>query len=709
MTRGHAPRGVAGEVDRGSARRDVTHRADDARAEVTPAATPTTRAVPDAPRRLVVGGAPVEREAFLDELRAAVEAAAAEDLGPAWSVDRCPYIDRYFGLYAERAPAELERTLARYAPEAAASPSVAEAIAEVVGRVRDGLARWRDTGTLAEELRAVAPPGAFADAAEAHLVEVGDPRALGHGHAPAAAVAAAAGFGGDAQVHDDALAARIAAAHGAAAVTLGTHVAFAAGAYRPHEPVGAALLAHELAHVGQQAGAAAGDRVGATSARAERDADAAGAEMFLGWLGLARQARSAQAASGLALQRCDGCGTAKEREVPPPVPAPAPMCVKPAVKVTATGPIAAWAGRPNVVPGDVAQELVCESFQLTTAFTDAAGVTVTAGTAVMPTAWDNTAATVPVVVTATGQTVTVPKLLLRPAFTPTAGVVPYASGIDATAKRYAKASTEVETWIAAESSYTKKHTYWAESLTKLQTEETAAQSAFNDDLIRQFMWNRFDADIAALVAAGNTERGLTGAAALDPDLIKAMLFKETAIGTTGPYLQDDGDVRNHYNIGQAVDSSGSMYMAFLLRDPARTSTFHLETMKTDLEDAMRRKKELDAQATRTPAEEAELTELTRKSARYWETFVWEYRAAGQSTGFNEAVADLWASQTPALNLSYQHWIQMQIFWLFEKRSRASSWQGAVKDYNGSKKYAKAIFGRLADVKAAGAAGKPYRP
>jgi len=59
---------------------------------------------------------------------------------------------------------------------------------------------------------------------------------------------------GGVRVHTGATAARLAAEHGARAFTVGTDVAFAAGAYQPNTPHGDALLAHELAHVVQQQG-----------------------------------------------------------------------------------------------------------------------------------------------------------------------------------------------------------------------------------------------------------------------------------------------------------------------------------------------------------------------------------------------------------------------------------------------------------------------
>lgn len=58
------------------------------------------------------------------------------------------------------------------------------------------------------------------------------------------------------RIHDDALAARSAAAVGAHAYTVGHHVVFGAGRYAPGSMAGRHLLAHELVHVVQQAGGA---------------------------------------------------------------------------------------------------------------------------------------------------------------------------------------------------------------------------------------------------------------------------------------------------------------------------------------------------------------------------------------------------------------------------------------------------------------------
>ncbi|HEV8321596.1 MAG TPA: DUF4157 domain-containing protein, partial [Myxococcota bacterium] len=69
-----------------------------------------------------------------------------------------------------------------------------------------------------------------------------------------------AGFGfdfGQVRVHDDAESAALSRSLGARAFTYGSDVYFRAGAYAPRTAAGAWLLAHELAHVVQQGGAAA--------------------------------------------------------------------------------------------------------------------------------------------------------------------------------------------------------------------------------------------------------------------------------------------------------------------------------------------------------------------------------------------------------------------------------------------------------------------
>lgn len=89
---------------------------------------------------------------------------------------------------------------------------------------------------------------------------------------------------GHVRVHADGAAARAAEAISARAFTVGQHVAFGAGAYAPGTTEGDRLIAHELAHVVQQRGAApAGPlELGAADDEHERAADSAADAVLAG-------------------------------------------------------------------------------------------------------------------------------------------------------------------------------------------------------------------------------------------------------------------------------------------------------------------------------------------------------------------------------------------------------------------------------------------
>ena len=89
------------------------------------------------------------------------------------------------------------------------------------------------------------------------------------------------------QLHTDGRAAQAAAAVDALAYTVGRHIVFGAGRYAPETPAGAALLAHELAHVAQNAagggaGSAAPLTIGAPGDAAEVEADRAAQRVMAG-------------------------------------------------------------------------------------------------------------------------------------------------------------------------------------------------------------------------------------------------------------------------------------------------------------------------------------------------------------------------------------------------------------------------------------------
>ena len=88
-----------------------------------------------------------------------------------------------------------------------------------------------------------------------------------------------------ARLHTDSQASEVARVHDAKALAVGHHVVLEAGGYRPGTLEGDALLAHELAHVSQQIGAANApgarvEQIGGESREAEAQADLATPERW---------------------------------------------------------------------------------------------------------------------------------------------------------------------------------------------------------------------------------------------------------------------------------------------------------------------------------------------------------------------------------------------------------------------------------------------
>ncbi|HEV8325238.1 MAG TPA: DUF4157 domain-containing protein [Myxococcota bacterium] len=294
---------------------------------------------------------------FMDELHAAVCDTARDALrGTAWSAAGCPWMDRWFSHFRAQSAAHNERALRRYAPQAAAANTARDYIPAVSARVRAGIERWSTTGEmpdLPEGISAADLTGGGLAGAAAGLMSgiagavgrvvrgigsfftglfsksrtsspraAADPVRVGQRLGSGASLPADArarmesAFGQNfaaVRVHDDAGAASLSDELGSRAFSVGEHVAFGAGEFRPGSVVGDALLAHELAHVVQQRGAtppSAPLPKGAPSNEAlEHDADdaAVGAVMSL-WSG-ARGATIPRESmprlrAGLRLSRC---------------------------------------------------------------------------------------------------------------------------------------------------------------------------------------------------------------------------------------------------------------------------------------------------------------------------------------------------------------------------------------------------------------------
>ena len=317
-----------------------------------PPAVATPLLVPDDAPAPAAGQ--MRKAEFLARLRAAVCVAADEELARAGRSTRgCPYLDYWFARLGRKDASYVERMLHQYAPETRTVRSADKYIEPVVARVRQGVAVWVQTGRMVgvpEDLSALSTSEG-AEAAPQTGPETGpiQPKARpgtagGAGNPTAIRAQLGVGrpldganrarmesaFGADfsqVRVHTDASATQLSTGLRARAFTVGEHMAFDAGEYQPGTLVGDALIAHELAHVVQQGGAApvsadtltTGPRVekspdpggvGHDAFEGEADQSALGAVASL-WRGvrdaLGRLAQDAmpRLRSGPRLQRCD--------------------------------------------------------------------------------------------------------------------------------------------------------------------------------------------------------------------------------------------------------------------------------------------------------------------------------------------------------------------------------------------------------------------
>jgi hypothetical protein len=589
--------------------------------------------------------------------------------------DDCPYLGTWLAYYEAMPAAHVERAAMHYAGAAATSAHVL--IGAIVGRATSAAERWVETGEmtglpvstdseaspLAALRKAEGSTAGPRDATDA-VSRLGPGVAL-DGPARAPMERALGRSLGDVRIHADARGAAAASALDARAFTVGRQIAFAPGEYRPGTLQGDLLLAHELAHVAQQGGVAARGEI-ADQPALEHEADVAAAAVALG-------GRASVRTGGLKLQRC-------KKKAPKPI-----TCTKPAVTVATGGA--------SVNPTDVAGELVCEPFELR-ADRSYGGVEYKAKTKVWPLSWDNNSSTVNVMLAdGTGITFDVEKSNLRPATAGSPNVAAYDVGLDDQADTVEKRRKALADWDAKEKTAT-DHNAWQKTHDDLADKLKKSEVSLNKFEIKQFMYNRQDDAIEKAVAAANARYPIGKTDPLDPNYVKSQLFQETELGTAGKYLADDSsqgnDVVNHFNIAQAIDSSGEMYANYFVKeDTARAKKFKLEHIVTDM----------------YKAKEAAQKAKTKFSG---EDYFWSY------PGFVDACNDLWNSSggTPK-NKTYGFWIEMSIFWLFQKRASSTDWPEAIRKYNGAgpeaEKYKKDIVARAKAAIAAKAAGTKYSP
>src|SRR5262245_49961180 len=367
-----------------------------------------------------------------------------------------------------------------------------------------------------------------------------------------------------------------------------------------------------------------------------------------------------------------------------------------------------------VHPEDVSSELVGRQFKLTQDVT-IAGVTHRAGSLVEVSAWDNALGTATVIAlprAAANPTFEVPKESIRPVDTAVAGVALYDAGLDDVVKNFERGEQKLE------AERKRKDGPRADEITRLEGLQANRLKLLNIRLIQASMINRFDASIKKWTDHYNTKFGFTGKKALDPDLVKAMIFEETQMGTSGQHLEvpPSHPVKTRFNVGQMIDTSTMILLELIREDePALITTFHLENIEKDLAAAQKELEDLKKVKTPNATQTARIAQLETLSETYWERFMWNYRAAGQTTGFKEAVNDYFDLPPGSTdrNYDYDFWIRASIVELFDKRKGVSSWAEAARAYNGTgpraRGYKARVTARMAAAKAAQKAKTPFVP
>src|SRR5262249_49984532 len=127
-----------------------------------------------------------------------------------------------------------------------------------------------------------------------------------------------------------------------------------------------------------------------------------------------------------------------------------------------------------------------------------------------------------------GAMVAARKALLRPVAPGTPGIIPYGAGVDGQARAMLRHEKEASDWIdAGKSAHTSGTPRFKAELQRRQTILDNAKSSLNRFLIQETMYNRFDPLIAQWVDFYNRQLRFTGANALDPDIVKSMIFRES--------------------------------------------------------------------------------------------------------------------------------------------------------------------------------------
>jgi hypothetical protein len=332
-------------------------------------------------------------------------------------------------------------------------------------------------------------------------------------------------------------------------------------------------------------------------------------------------------------------------------------------------------------PEDLTAEMKGAHFTVTEAVT-VGGVSLAANEEIEITAWDNGLDTAsarqlppkpPVV------QFQVPKRVLRPVASGVADIAPYSAGVGGVVKDFDAGQKRIDTENA------RKGGPRPGEVKRLADLQKGRLKRLNRKLIQGSFLNRFDVSIKTWVDFYNTKFGYTGKDAIDPNLVKSMLFQETQMGTEGEHLEDlsesDPKIKTRQNLLQNIDSGAEALLEMIPEEDAALAAKHkFADIKKDF-----------------------------VKATTGEDFLWA------DPRFVAGVTEFFAAPAggTARNVDYDFWIKSGVRWLIHKRKgrKIKSWEEAARAYNGggadARRYKRMVVERMKKAKAHQKAGTEF--
>lgn len=362
----------------------------------------------------------------------------------------------------------------------------------------------------------------------------------------------------------------------------------------------------------------------------------------------------------------------------------------------------------KILPEDASSDLVGQEFTLRKDFA-VSGKTLATGETVTVVRWSNAADTVEVRHPSVAGTFNVPKVLLLPKQAAVPGVAPYTTGLERQEKITEQHGAKLEEFRKTPAKDRMKD--FAQDLAEREVDQVKMAKGVNTRLIQGSMLNRFDASIKKWVDFYNDKFGFKDKDSLDPNLVKAMMYKESGMGTNEPFMSDPPThpIMSRFNLLQAVDSPLDDIVP-IMREmaPSLFAKYHIENIEKDLMAVEVEFDKLKKNKSRNSTEQARFTVLSQQhDGGNWKPWFFS------QPGFNDAVVEFLGTVDGGRKHSedYDFWIRAGVRALFEKRAevKAKTWEQTAQAYNGAAAYREAVERIRKGALAAEKQGKEFIP